>query len=96
MVQFKQYHGRAGHYIVIDGQRTGVDYTYMHLRQAALVDEGDRVRTGQLIGYVGTAATPAAATCTSRCGRPRAGTTAVSPIDPLPSLRGLGQDVLTA
>ena len=53
VVQFKQYHGRAGHYIVIDGQRTGVDYAYMHLRQAALVDEGDRVRTGQLIGYVG-------------------------------------------
>ena len=25
----------------------------MHLREAALVDEGDRVRTGQLIGYVG-------------------------------------------
>ena len=53
VVQFKQYHGRAGHYIVIDGQRTGVDYAYMHMRQAALVDEGDRVRTGQLIGYVG-------------------------------------------
>jgi len=53
VVQFKQYHSRAGHYIVIDGQGTGVDYTYMHLRQAALVDAGDRVRTGQLIGYVG-------------------------------------------
>jgi murein DD-endopeptidase MepM/ murein hydrolase activator NlpD len=53
VVQFKQYHGRAGHYIVIDGERTGVDYAYMHLRQAALVDEGERVRTGQLIGYVG-------------------------------------------
>jgi murein DD-endopeptidase MepM/ murein hydrolase activator NlpD len=53
VVQFKQYHSRAGHYIVIDGEKTGVDYAYMHLRQAALVDEGDRVRTGQLIGYVG-------------------------------------------
>jgi murein DD-endopeptidase MepM/ murein hydrolase activator NlpD len=52
-VKFKQYHSRAGHYLVIDGQRTGIDYTYMHLRSPALVNEGDRVRTGQLIGYVG-------------------------------------------
>ena len=53
VVKFKQYHGAAGHYLVIDGERTGIDYTYMHLRDAALVNEGDRVRTGQLIGYVG-------------------------------------------
>jgi len=53
VVAFEQYHSRAGHYLVIDGVRTGVDYAYMHLRDAALVDEGDRVRTGQLIGYVG-------------------------------------------
>jgi murein DD-endopeptidase MepM/ murein hydrolase activator NlpD len=53
VVKFKQYHSAAGHYIVIDGERTGIDYTYMHLRDAALVDAGDRVRTGQLIGYVG-------------------------------------------
>jgi hypothetical protein len=52
-VQFKQYHSRAGHYLVIDGERTAVDYSYMHLREAALVDQGDRVRTGQLLGYVG-------------------------------------------
>jgi murein DD-endopeptidase MepM/ murein hydrolase activator NlpD len=53
VVQFKQYHSAAGHYLVIDGVRTGVDYTYMHLRDAALVNAGDRVRTGELIGYVG-------------------------------------------
>jgi Peptidase family M23 len=53
VVQFKQYHARAGHYIVIDGEQTSVDYGYMHLRDEALVDEGDRVRTGQPIGYVG-------------------------------------------
>ena len=38
---------------MIDGARTGVDFGYMHLREAALVDEGDRVRTGQPIGFVG-------------------------------------------
>jgi murein DD-endopeptidase MepM/ murein hydrolase activator NlpD len=53
VVKFKQYHSRAGHYIVVDGERTGIDYGYMHLRAPALVDAGDRVRTGQLIGYVG-------------------------------------------
>ena len=53
LVKFKQYHSRAGHYLVIDGERTGVDYAYMHLASAALVDQGDRVRTGQPIGYVG-------------------------------------------
>jgi murein DD-endopeptidase MepM/ murein hydrolase activator NlpD len=52
-VQFKQYHARAGHYLVIDGEGTGMDFAYMHLREPALVDAGDRVRTGQLIGYVG-------------------------------------------
>jgi len=52
-VKFKQFHSRAGHYVVVDGEQTGVDYAYMHLRDAALVDEGDRVRTGQPIGFVG-------------------------------------------
>jgi murein DD-endopeptidase MepM/ murein hydrolase activator NlpD len=53
VVKFKQYHSRAGHYLVIDGERTGTDYAYMHMRDAPLVDAGDRVHTGQLIGYVG-------------------------------------------
>jgi len=53
IVKFKQYHSRAGYYLVIDGERTDVDYAYMHLRSAALVNKGQRVRTGQLIGYVG-------------------------------------------
>ena len=38
---------------MIDGARTGIDYAYMHLREPALVDKGDKVSTGQLIGYVG-------------------------------------------
>jgi hypothetical protein len=52
-VKFKQYHSAAGHYIVIDGGGTGYDYAYMHLREAALVDQGDHVYTGQPIGFVG-------------------------------------------
>jgi murein DD-endopeptidase MepM/ murein hydrolase activator NlpD len=53
IVKYKRYQSAAGHYVVIDAQRSGIDYAYMHLRQPALVDEGDRVRTGQLIGAVG-------------------------------------------
>ena len=53
VVKFKEFHGRAGHYVVIDGEATGVDYVYMHLRDAAMVEKGDRVRTGQQIGFVG-------------------------------------------
>ena len=53
VVKFKRYHSRAGNYIVIDGDGTGYDYAYMHLRDAALVDQGDHVYTGQPIGFVG-------------------------------------------
>jgi hypothetical protein len=52
-VKIKQFQERAGHYLVIDGEQTDVDYVYMHLRDAALVEKGARVHTGQLIGYVG-------------------------------------------
>ena len=54
VVKFKRVPvARAGNYLVIDGARTGVDFAYMHMREAALVGEGDRVRTGQPIGFVG-------------------------------------------
>jgi murein DD-endopeptidase MepM/ murein hydrolase activator NlpD len=52
-VKFKQYHAAAGHYLVIDGAGTDVDYAYMHLDQPSPFSEGDRVYTGQTIGAVG-------------------------------------------
>ena len=52
-VQFEQYHAAGGHYIVIDGDNTKVDYAYMHLESASPFDRGDRVKTGQRIGSVG-------------------------------------------
>jgi murein DD-endopeptidase MepM/ murein hydrolase activator NlpD len=54
VVKFKQFQSAAGHYVVVDGARTGVDFAYMHLREAALVEEGERVKTGQPIGFVGS------------------------------------------
>ena len=52
-VKFAGYHSAAGNYVVIDNQGVGTDYSYMHLRDVALVKTGDRVRTGQPIGFVG-------------------------------------------
>ena len=53
VVKFKEFQSAAGNYVVIDGARTGVDFGYMHMREAALVSVGDRVKTGQPIGFVG-------------------------------------------
>jgi murein DD-endopeptidase MepM/ murein hydrolase activator NlpD len=53
VIKFKEYHSAAGNYIVIDGDRTELDYVYMHLDQPSPFGEGDRVYTGQTIGAVG-------------------------------------------
>jgi murein DD-endopeptidase MepM/ murein hydrolase activator NlpD len=52
-VVYSGFHALAGYYVVIDGQGTGLDFAYMHLRQPALVSAGARVYTGQPIGEVG-------------------------------------------
>jgi murein DD-endopeptidase MepM/ murein hydrolase activator NlpD len=51
-VQFQR--AGAGHYVVVAG-RDGRDYVFMHLRTGSIpVAEGQRVRTGQKVGEVGT------------------------------------------
>jgi murein DD-endopeptidase MepM/ murein hydrolase activator NlpD len=88
LVQYRRFQSAAGNYLVVDGERTGTDYAYMHLREPALVAEGERVRTGQLIGHVG--ATGHADGCHlhlelwSAPGWYSGG----SPMDPLPYLLG--------
>jgi hypothetical protein len=52
-VKFAGFHAAAGYYVVIDGKGTDVDYAYMHLRERAQVQVGDRVYTGQELGAVG-------------------------------------------
>ncbi len=52
-VKFSGFQGRAGNYLVIDNDEVATDYGYMHLRDKALVAEGEHVTTGQLVGYVG-------------------------------------------
>ena len=46
------YHSAAGNYFVLK-RADGQSYAYMHLRDPALVAEGDKLYTGQRVGYVG-------------------------------------------
>jgi murein DD-endopeptidase MepM/ murein hydrolase activator NlpD len=47
--------GGAGYYVVLDGEGEDADYVFMHMREGSVpVVAGQRVRTGQLIGEVGT------------------------------------------
>ncbi len=85
-VEAKQYHARAGHYLVIDGYKTSMDYAYMHLRDAALVRDGQRVRTGQLLGYVGQTGRASGCHLHFETWTGPGWYTGGSPIDPLPSL----------
>jgi murein DD-endopeptidase MepM/ murein hydrolase activator NlpD len=52
-VKFVGTQALAGNYIVISSDDDTADYTYMHLRDRALVAKGATVATGQPIGYVG-------------------------------------------
>jgi murein DD-endopeptidase MepM/ murein hydrolase activator NlpD len=86
VVKFKQYHSRAGHYIVIDGEDEGYDYAYMHMREAALVDEGDHVYTGQPIGFVGATGRATGCHLHFEVWKAPGWYSGGSPIDPLPLL----------
>jgi murein DD-endopeptidase MepM/ murein hydrolase activator NlpD len=55
VVESVQYQaGGAGHYVVVDGEGEDRDYVFMHLRSGSVVvEEQQRVRTGQRLGEVG-------------------------------------------
>ena len=46
------YHSASGNYFVLK-RADGQSYAYMHMRDPALVSEGDRVYAGQRVGFVG-------------------------------------------
>lgn len=46
--------GAAGNYIVISGKASGYDFAYMHLLRPVRFRVGDTIRTGQVIGRVGS------------------------------------------
>jgi murein DD-endopeptidase MepM/ murein hydrolase activator NlpD len=85
-VKIAKFQERAGHYVVVDGARTGTDYMCAHLREPALAQQGDRVRTGDLLGTSATAATPPAAPALRAVGAP-GWYTGGSAFDPIPALR---------
>ena len=86
-VKIKKFHSRAGNYIVIDGAQTGVDYIYAHLRDAALVDQGERFHTGDPIGYVGDTGRAYGCHLHFEMWSAPGWYTGGSPFDPVPSLR---------
>jgi murein DD-endopeptidase MepM/ murein hydrolase activator NlpD len=53
-VQYRAYQSAAGNYLVIDGKGTGHDYVYMHLKKPSPLHRGEKVKTGQEIGVVGS------------------------------------------
>jgi murein DD-endopeptidase MepM/ murein hydrolase activator NlpD len=86
-VKFKQYHSAAGHYIVIDGDGTDVDYAYMHLDQPSPFSTGDRVYTGQTIGAVGDSGNAEGCHLHFELWSGPGWYDGGKPFDPLPSLR---------
>jgi hypothetical protein len=56
VVEAVQYQASsAGHYVVLDGEGEDRDYVFMHLRSGSVVvEEAQRLRTGQRIGDVGS------------------------------------------
>jgi len=51
-VQRTASQSRAGNYVVLQ-DADGESFAYMHMRDRALVETGDRVQAGQTVGYVG-------------------------------------------
>jgi murein DD-endopeptidase MepM/ murein hydrolase activator NlpD len=86
VVQYKQYQSAAGYYLVIDGDNTGYDFAYMHLREAALVNPGDHVYTGQPIGFVGDTGHADGCHLHFEVWKAPGWYSGGSPIDPLPLL----------
>ena len=53
-IQRVGYERRAGNYVVVDGQSTGVDTMYAHMLRRSPFKNGGRVAIGQQIGQVGS------------------------------------------
>ena len=86
-VKFSGFQGRAGNYLVIGNDDVATDYGYMHLRDKALVAEGDHVATGQLVGYVGDTGDADGCHLHFEIWTAPGWYAGGHPIDPLPSLK---------
>jgi Peptidase family M23 len=86
-VKFNRYHAAAGHYVVIDGDGSDVDYAYMHLAEPSPFQAGDRVFTGQRIGSVGDSGNAQGCHLHFELWGPPGWYDGGEPFDPLPALQ---------
>ena len=86
-VKFAGYQERAGNYVVITGEGTGMDYVYMHMRSTPLVRKGERVFTGQKLGEVGDTGNASGCHVHFELWQAPGWYSGGSPMDPLPLLR---------
>jgi murein DD-endopeptidase MepM/ murein hydrolase activator NlpD len=86
-VKAAAFQSAAGNYLAVDGEGTGQDYTYMHLREPALVKEGDTVLAGEPIGYVGDTGDADGCHLHFEIWTDPGWYSGGHPIDPLPSLK---------
>lgn len=86
VIKYRQYQSRAGNYIVIDPDHSGNDYAYMHMREPALVKQGQHVYTGQLVGHVGDTGHADGCHLHFELWTPPGWYSGGHPVDPLPSL----------
>lgn len=78
----------AGHYVILDGAGEDRDYAFMHLQTGSIpVRQGQRVRTGQLLGRVGNTGASSGAHLHFEIWEGGGWYEGGSPVDPLPYLR---------
>jgi murein DD-endopeptidase MepM/ murein hydrolase activator NlpD len=72
-----------GHFLLINGRKSGARYFYSHLMARPAVKRGERVNTGQRVGRVGRTGNAASTPCHLHFELHRSG----RPVDPEPALR---------
>jgi murein DD-endopeptidase MepM/ murein hydrolase activator NlpD len=87
VIRYRGFQSAAGNYVVLRSDGDNTDFAYMHLRDTALVARGDRVTTGQLIGYVGDTGDAEGCHLHFEVWPAPGWYTGGSPIDPLPLLQ---------
>jgi murein DD-endopeptidase MepM/ murein hydrolase activator NlpD len=80
--------GGAGHYVILDGDGEDRDYAFMHLQTGSIaVRQGQRVRTGELLGRVGSTGASSGPHLHFEIWEGGDWQNGGHPIDPLPHLR---------
>jgi murein DD-endopeptidase MepM/ murein hydrolase activator NlpD len=87
-IQANQYQSSAGFYLVIDGDKTEVDYVYMHMDKRSKFREHDKVKTGEKIGAVGETGNAQGCHLHYEMWEKPGWFEGGKPYDPLPQLKG--------